>query len=74
MPALTLANGHRPDGSITYVAQGYNTDPCPGCGEKLTPGQQRQVMPGVWLPHHSACWAPDTGCECGPRCTGRCLL
>ena len=74
MPALTPANGHQPDGSITYVAQGYNTDPCPGCGEKLTPGQQRQVMPGVWVPHHSACWAPDTGCECGPRCTGRCLL
>ena len=79
MPALTLANGHQPDGSITYVAQGYNTDPCPGCGEKLTPGQQRQVMPGVWLPHHSACWGPELDCDwCDERHPhphdGSCLL
>lgn len=66
MPALTT--GDQPDGSIIYTAQGYGTEPCPSCGEPLTPGQARQVMPGVWRPEHAAC------CECGPECTGRCLL
>lgn len=70
--SAALANGYQPDGSITYTAQGYGTEPCPVCGEQLQPGQQRQVMPGVWRPHHSDCWTAEPCCLL--TCTGRCLL
>jgi hypothetical protein len=60
---------------VSYVAKGYGTEPCPGCGENPTPGQRRTVVPGVWIPWHAVCFeAPRCAC-CGENHPdGSCLL
>lgn len=63
------------DGSISYTAQGYGTDPCPGCDGPLLPGQQRTVVPGVWIPWHAVCYRADPCTFCGENhADGTCLL
>lgn len=62
---------------VSYTAQGFGTDPCPGCGEPLTPGQKRTTVPGVWMPWHAVCFeAPAKRCACcgENHADGSCLL